>query len=129
MLDKIFSGGLALWAFVTPVSIAATNIVFFPLAALWLLGGRKSRARWPAVFGRPEKLFLVFLAVSFLSALSGLDPRHSLLQIWHKDFYLFFAVVLVALVREENQSAKLLKIFMAAALLTAVWGILQYAIG
>jgi putative inorganic carbon (HCO3(-)) transporter len=129
MVDKIFSWSLALFAFVTPISIAATNIVFFPLAALWLLGGRKTLARWPAVFGVPEKAFLLFLGVSLLSALCGLDPRHSIVQIWHKDFYLFFAVVLIALVRDEKENAKLIKIFMAAGLVAAAWGLLQYAVG
>jgi O-antigen ligase len=129
MLDKVFSVGLDLWAFVTPISIAATNIVFFPLAALWFLGGRKTWVHWPAVFGSPEKFFLLFLGVSVLSALGGLDPRHSIVQIWHKDFYLFFAIVVVALVRDEEKNFKLFKIFMAAGLLTAVWGLLQYAIG
>ena len=68
MLDKVFSIGLDLFAFVLPISIAATNIVFFPLAALWLFGARGTFSRWPPFWGWPEKIFGVFFVVSLLSA-------------------------------------------------------------
>ena len=63
MLGSVFSIGLDLLAFVLPVSIAATNIVFFPLLALWLLGAKWTFVRWRPVWGRPEKFFLAFLSV------------------------------------------------------------------
>ena len=54
MLDKVFSIGLDLFAFVLPISIAATNIVFFPLAALWLFGARWPFSRWPPALPPPS---------------------------------------------------------------------------
>jgi len=129
MLDKIFTVGLDLLAVVTPISIAATNLIFFPLAALWLFGAGWTWPRWPPVWGWPEKVFLVYVGVSFLSAFMGLDVRHSLREIMNKDFYILIAIVLVALVRTRAQNARLLKLFMAAGLVSAVWGLVQYAIG
>jgi putative inorganic carbon (hco3(-)) transporter len=129
MLDKVFSIGLDLFAFVLPISIAATNIVFFPLAALWLFGARWTFSRWPPFWGWPEKIFGVFFVVSLLSAVLGINPAHSLLVIKNKDFYLLIAIVLVALVRARAQNERLLKLFMAAGVVTAVWGLVQYTIG
>ncbi len=128
-MDKIFSCGLDLWAWVTPISIAATNLVFFPMAALWAFGGKRTWSRWPPIWGAPEKFFLVFLGVSLCSALCGLDPRHSLREIKNKDFYILMAVILVALVRDPAKNKKLIKIFMAAGGIAAVWGLLQCAVG
>src|ERR1700687_5223031 len=129
MLNKIFSIGLDLFAFVMPISLPATNIVFFPLAALWLFGGKRTWSRWPPVWALPEKLILVFLGISLLSALFGLDPRHSMREIKNKDLYIVIAIFLVALVRDDEKNAKLLKLFMVAGALTAVWGLLQCAVG
>src|SRR4051812_15039814 len=98
MLDKLFSYGLDLLAFVFPISLAATNIVFFPLAALWLFGARCTFSKWPPVWGLPEKLFLIFLGISLLSAALGINPAHSLREIKNKDFYILISLVLVALV-------------------------------
>jgi len=129
MLDKFFSYGLDLLALVLPVSIAATNIVFFPLAAVWLFGARWTFRKWPPAWGWPEVFFLVYLGSSVLSALFGLDPRHSLFIIEKKDFYIVIAVVLVALVHGRDQQARLLKIFMGAGIATAIWGLVQCVIG
>lgn len=129
MLAKLFATGLDVLALVVPISIAATNIVFFPLAAVWLFGARWTFPRWRPAWGWPEKFFVVFLGVSLLSALAGLDPAHSLKQIKNKDFYLLITIVLVALSRDREKNVRLLKIFMAAGLATAVWGLIQRAIG
>jgi O-antigen ligase len=129
MLDNIFTVGLNLLAFILPVSIAATNIVFFPLAALWLLAAKWTFPKWRPVWGWPEKFFLVYLAASLLSAALSVNPAHSFLVIWKKDFYILIMVVLVALVREEKSCARLLRLFMAGALLTAVVGLIQCAVG
>src|SRR5690349_9332165 len=106
MLDKIFLAGLDLLAFVMPISIAATNIVFFPLAALWLFGAKWTFRKWPPVFGWPERIFLAFLGISLLSAFLGIDTRHSLKEIKNKDFYILIAIVLVALVKDPDHHAK-----------------------
>jgi O-antigen ligase len=129
MLDKIFSIGLDLFAFVTPLSIAATNIVFFPLAAVWLFSGPRAWSKWPAVWGTPEKLFLVFLGISLGSAFCGLDLRHSLREIKNKDLYILIAIVLVALVRNPAKNKRLIKIFMVAGAMAAAWGLIQFVIG
>ena len=129
MLDNIFKGGLDLLAFVLPVSIAATNIVFFPLAALWLGAAKWTFPKWRPVWGRPEKFFLVFLFAGILSAALSPSPRHSFREIWNKDFYILIMVVLVAFVRERRQGERLLRLFMAGALLTAVLGLIQCAVG
>src|SRR5882672_762983 len=103
MLASVFTRGLDLLAFVFPLSLAATNIVFFPLAALWLFGARWTFPKWPPLWNGPEKWFLGFLSVSLLSALAGIDPLHSLREIKNKDFYLLIAIVLVALVRSPER--------------------------
>jgi putative inorganic carbon (HCO3(-)) transporter len=129
MLANFFSTGLDLFAFVLPISIAVTNIIFFPLAAVWLFGARWTFPRWPPLWGGPEKWFLAFLGISLLSAILGVDIRHSLKEIKNKDFYILIMIVLVALVRDADHNARLLKWFMMAGLLTAVWGLIQCAIG
>jgi len=129
MLDKIFAAGLDLLAFVLPISIAVTNIVFFPLLALWFFGARWTFARWKPTWGWPERFFLVFLSVSLVSAALSLDPRHSFREIYKKDFYILIAVLLAAFVRRRELNACLIKIFMAGALLTSIFGLVQYAVG
>src|SRR5689334_18897487 len=121
MWDNIFGAGLDLLALVLPVSIAATNIVFFPLAALWLFGARRTFRKWPPTFGWPEKWFLLFLGVSLLSAFTGIDRAHSLREIKNKDLYILISVVLAALVRDFRKNARMFMIFMAAGVGTAVW--------
>ena len=113
MLDNIFAAGLDLLAFVLPISIAATNIVFFPLASLWIFGAKWTFPGRRPVWGWPEKFFLVFLAASLLSAVWSVNPAHSFREIWNKDFYILIMVVLVAFVREEKSCARLLRLFMA----------------
>jgi len=129
MLDNIFTAGLDLLAFVLPVSIAATNIVFFPLAALWLFAAKWTFPRWRPAWGRPEKFFLAFLAAGLVSAALSVNPAHSFREIWNKDFYILILVVLVALVREEKRCSRLLGWFMAGALVTAILGLIQCAVG
>src|SRR5207244_2485016 len=85
--------------------------------------------QWPPVWGWPEKFFVLFLSASLLSAASGIDPAHSFREIKNKDFYILIAVVLVALVRRRDHNARLLKIFMTAAIATAGWGLIQWAVG
>ena len=104
MLDKFFRVGLDLYAFVTPISIAATNIVFFPLGVIWLFGARWPWPKWPPVYGWPEKFFLVYLGTSLISAAAGIDPLHSLREIKNKDLYILILIVLVALVRDRQRT-------------------------
>ncbi len=125
MLESFFERGLLLLAAVTPISIAATNIVFFPILAVWVLGSRRTFSNWPPVWGLPEKLFLIFLAMSLVSAALGVNPAHSFHEIRMKDFYISILVLLVALIRREDQAFGLLKVFMVAGLLTALWGLVQ----
>ncbi len=129
MLETIFSRGMELFALATPISLAATNILFFPIAILWLIGARWTMRRWPPVWGWPEKLFLIYLGLSLLSAFLGVDPRHSLREIKNKDFYILILIVMVALIRRKEESVRLLKLFMGAGLATALFGILQFAMG
>jgi hypothetical protein len=129
MLDKIFSIGLDVFAFVTPISIAVTNIVFFPLAALWLFGARWTWPRWAPRWGWPERFFLIYLGTSLLSALAGLNVSHSLREIFNKDFYIVIAIVLVALVGDREKNERMIAIFMIAGVATAVWGLIQRVIG
>jgi len=129
MFDNIFAFGLDLFALVLPISIAATNIVFFPLAALWLFAAKWTFPKWPPVWGWPEKFFLVFLAASLLSAARSVNPAHGFREIWNKDFYILIMVVLVAFVRDQRQCARLLRLFMAGALVTAILGLVQCAVG
>ncbi len=124
MLNNIFSVGLDLLAIAVPISLAVTNLIFFPLLGVWLLGARWSFHQWRPVWGLPETLFLGYLAISLVSAVLGVDVRHSLHEIYKKDFYIVIAIVVVALARDPQKNAKLLRLFMIAAFLTAVWGVI-----
>ncbi len=84
MLNNIFSVGLDLLAIATPISIAVTNLIFFPLAGLWLFGAPWTFRTWSPRLGLPEKLFLAFLLLSLLSAFFGVELRHSLREIYKK---------------------------------------------
>ncbi len=130
MLSNIFSAGLAALAAVIPVSIAASNIVFFPLLALWLLGAQWTFARWPVPpWGRLATAYSIFLVVSLLSALLGGDIHHSLREIYNKDFYFLIALLLVALLREQADRERVARIFINFSLLMAAWGIVQFIVG
>src|SRR5262249_32949886 len=59
----------------------------------------------------------------------GNDVYHSLKEIKNKDFYILMSILLVALVRDEERNARLLRIFMIAGIITAIWGLLQCIIG
>ncbi|HVO32353.1 MAG TPA: hypothetical protein VMU17_00465, partial [Elusimicrobiota bacterium] len=129
MLDKIFRAGLLLLAIALPLSIGASSSLFFPLLGIWLLGAHWTWKRWPPTRGSPEKAYWVFLSVSLVSALLGNDPMHSLHEIYKKDFYIFIAVLVAALVRDRDQANRLLRAFLVAGILSAVWGLIQYVIG
>ncbi len=129
MFEQIFIYGMNALAFVTPISIAATNLVFFPLLAVWLLGGRATLLRWPPRWGLAEKVFLLYLGVSVVSAFAGVDVRRSLGEIWKTDFYLVIALLIASVTVSRRQNEKLLHIFMAAGALVAVWGLIQFATG
>ena len=55
MLAKIFSFGLDLLAFVFPISLAATNIIFFPLSSLWLIGASIAPYSHGGIYNHEER--------------------------------------------------------------------------
>jgi len=129
MLTKIFSIGLDLFAIATPISLAATNIIFFPLAAVWLFGAVWTWPKWPPLWGWPEKIYLLFLGVSLLSAMAGVDPVHSFREIKNKDLYILILIVVVALARDRAKQKRLVSLFLAGSVLVAVWGLVQWSVG
>lgn len=129
MLESFFSIGMQALAGVTPISIAATNIVFFPLVAVWLFGRPWTFSTWPPRLGMAEKIFALYLLVSLMSAIFGLSFTHSLKEIKNKDLYLILVVTIVALVKDRMLHQKMLRYFLWAGLLMALWGLIQYAVG
>jgi O-antigen ligase len=128
MLTSFFSYGLQTLAFVTPISIAGTSLIFFPLVIIWFLGAKWTWKEYPPQWGITEKAFGIFLGLGVLSALTGLDPTHSFKKL-EKDFYIFIAVLVVALARDRASVFQCLKLFLIAGMITAVLGVLQYASG
>src|SRR5690242_13494784 len=103
MLDKIFTVGLTGLGLFLPFSIALSSLAYFPLLALWLLGGSRTLGRWPAVWGRTEKTYAIFLGISLLSSIVGMDWRHSAHEIYKKDLYILILVLIAAVVRRPDQ--------------------------
>ncbi len=128
MLNCLLWYWLMAWAIATPVSIAGTSLLFFPLLTLYTLLGAWTFRRWPPPWGPVEKAFLVFWLISALSALLGVDPRHSLTRL-SKDLYFAMLVLLGAYLARERAGSNLLKICMIASIGTAVFGVLQFLIG
>jgi hypothetical protein len=130
MLDNLFSTGLSLFAFVLPISIGRGQYCFFfrlrPCGSVEPIG---RWPRWAPVWGWPEKLFGLYLAVSLLSAFAGIDVAHSVREIKNKDFYILIAIVLIAFVRTRENQKRLIHLFMWGGLLTAIIGLLQWTIG
>lgn len=129
MLETFFSGGLQLLGWAMPISLAATNIVFFPLMGIWILGGKWTFPRWPYRPGLAEKIFAVYLVFAVCSAFSGVNLPHSLHEIKQKDFYPVILITLVALVRDRELHAKMLRYFLWGSFIVSVWGLIQYGVG
>src|SRR5882724_2531874 len=128
MTSSILSYWFSAWALATPISIAGTSIVYFPLLGAYVLGGVWTFRRWPPPWGSVEKAFLVFWLLSVASAVFGMDARHSTVRL-SKDLYFLMTVLLGAYLAREPVGPKLLKIFAIAAIVTAALGALQLAIG
>jgi O-antigen ligase len=128
MLGDIFNIGIQLFAFVTPISIAGTGIVFFPLLSLWILGYRWTRTVAPFKPGLTEYAFAAFLLASFFASLAGGRPMHS---IDHMRGDLYFAIVLfvAAVCRTEGLARKVVAAFLIASVFTGALGVLQGALG
>jgi O-antigen ligase len=127
-IDLFFKIGLLLMAVVLPFSIAATNIVFFTMVALWVSSGPSVWKRWPLHWGRVEQIFVVFLAVSLLSVLFGLDWRNSMWRM-RKDLNFFVFPLIISLIADASQARRLIRIFVLATFLTAVLGWIQWFSG
>jgi len=129
MLGSIVDGALFLLAMALPFSIAISSLLFFPLLALWVLGAKWTFRRWPPRIGPTEKAFILFAAVSLVSALAGINRAHSLHEIYKKDFYFLIVVVVLALTRTQAKAEKLIRAFVGAGVASALLGLAQKALG
>ncbi|MFA5975867.1 MAG: O-antigen ligase family protein [Elusimicrobiota bacterium] len=129
MLDKIVGIGLILLAIALPFSIALSSLIFFPLLALWLFGGRWTLGRWRPVWGNTEKAYAVFLGISVLSSLLGLSQAHSFHEIYKKDFYFLILVMVAAMAMQQNVAERLVRWLLVAGFLSCVWGLTQFLVG
>lgn len=116
--------GLAL-----PVSIAGASAVFFPLLGVWLLSARWSWRLNGAQWGKAETALMGFISVSLLSTLVGMDLRHSVREMWRKDFYFLMMVLVMALVRNREMLRRTLKAFLLSSGAAAALGVLQLILG
>lgn len=127
-LHNVIFALLAGLALAIPLSIAFSSVLFFSLLGFWVLGGFWTFRRWPPPWGRIEKAFLVFLAISFVSSLFGSDPLRSSTKM-EKDLYFSLYILLGALLAHDIDTKRLLYVFVGAGVFSALWGVIQYGVG
>ena len=128
MVSTLILYWMIAWAIVTPVSIAGTSLLFFPLVGLYVLLGVWTFKRWPPPWGPVEKAFSVFWLLSLVSAIHGGELRQSQIRL-SKDLYFSMLVLLGAYLAREPEGTRLMKASMIAAIGTAAFGVLQFLIG
>jgi O-antigen ligase len=128
MSKRILFYALLAWALVTPISIAGTSLLYFPLLGLYGLLAFWTFKRWPPVWGWVEKAFISFWLISVLSAFFGVDPLHSRIRLG-KDLYFLILVLLGAYLAQEPADSKLMRVVVISSVATAVFGIFQFAVG
>jgi len=128
-ISKTMDIFVLLLSFVLPISIAGTNILGGAIVVLFLLGVFFHHDYWPLEFGFAEKGYLLFIAISFLSVCTAVNPLKGLHEIYKKDFYYIFPFLLVPVFRRRPMLAdRSWLVFLLSSLLTAAFGIMQFVL-
>ncbi|MBN1384992.1 MAG: HAD-IIIA family hydrolase [Elusimicrobia bacterium] len=125
-LNSVLYYGLFVLAFVLPISIAATNIVWITLFLVWIVKVIHTKKTG---YTSPMTLpILVFFAATLISALFGIDFIHGIKKMNSEMLFVIFFLV-VANVKDFNHAKKVIFIFIISSSVSGLLGVLQYCRG
>lgn len=126
VIDSILYYGFFVLAFALPLSIAATNIVWISLLVVWIvkiIHNKKIDVSQPMTLP-----ILVFLGVTLVSALSGIDFFHSMEKMNSEMLVIIFFLV-AANIKNFDHAKKIIFIFIISSSVSGLLGVIQYSTG
>lgn len=125
-LDPVLYYGLFVLAFVLPLSIAATNIVWISLFAVWIVKIiRDKEIDVPMPMTLP---ILMFFGATLVSAMFGIDFFYSMKKINSEMLFLVFFLV-AANIKDFNHAKKIILVFIISSSVSGLLGAAQYSAG
>ncbi len=125
-IDTVLYYGLFVLAFVLPISVAATNIVWLFLFLVWIVKIAKTKS---ADFSSPVTFaILIFFCSAIVSALFGLDFGRSIKGL-NENMLFFIFFLTLANVKNFNHAKKIMYVFLISSAIMGFLGFLQYLIG
>ncbi|MEW6555804.1 MAG: HAD-IIIA family hydrolase [Elusimicrobiota bacterium] len=122
-IDIILYYGLFVLAFVLPISIAATNIVWIFLFLVWLI---KIIQKKSEDFSSPVTYsILLFFSITIISAVFGINFFRSIKGLNSEmEFFLFFLIL--SNVKDFAHAKKIILVFVISSAIMGFLGLLQY---
>jgi putative inorganic carbon (HCO3(-)) transporter len=119
----IFSAFLAGLAFVLPISIALSNVMWGGalLMGLWLWAKNKFRVNWTGV----ELPWILFLSAGIVAAAGADNPARAIRSLRGE----ILAAIFLLAAHGVGDGWKQLRLFSAGAIIAAVWGLVQKGVG
>lgn len=121
---------LVIGAFLVPLKLSLAYLALIPLIVIWLIASLRSPLRLISKLNHPLVLPLwVFICLSFISALGGVNPKESLVDLLRFGFFALIPIIIVDIV-PKGREAQLLLAYLCgqtlAASYTLIWGILPF---
>jgi len=125
-IDLILYHGLFVLAFVLPISIAATNIVWIFLFLVWIIKIIREKS---TDFSSPVTfVIIIFFFSAVISAIFGIDFKRSVKGLNENMLFLIFFLVF-SNVKNFNHAKKIMYVFLISSAIMGFLGFLQYLIG
>jgi len=125
-LDSILYYGLMVLAFVIPISIAATNVVWAILLLVWII---KIILKKSEDFSIPLIYpIFIFLLVTIISSFFGLNFSNSIKGLNSELLFIVFFIIAVN-VKDFEHVKKIVYFFLISSALTGILGLWQYFSG
>lgn len=115
-------------SFLVPLKLSLAYVALIPLILLWLIGTLRSQFRFLNKINHPLIMPLwVFIGSSFISALCGVNPAESLLNLLRFSFFALIPLIIMDVVPRGKEHLLMLAYLCGqtlAASYTLLWGLM-----
>ena len=127
-LPKLGPTLLFLGSFLVPLKLSLAYVALIPLILLWLIAALRSPFRLLSKLNHPLIMPLwVFIGSSFISALGGVNPPVSLMNLLRFSFFALIPIIIIDVIPRGKESLLILAYLCGqtlAATYTVIWGLL-----
>lgn len=129
-ISKLAPTLMAIGAFLVPLKLSLAYLALIPLIALWLIASLRAPLRLLSKLNHPLVLPLwVFIGSSLISALCGVNPTESLVDVLRFSFFALIPIIIIDIV-PRGKEAQLLLAYLCgqtlAASYTLIWGVMPF---